>query len=194
VTIGDSLLKWRRIASIMPEIETARLHLRKLRLSDLDELALIYQDPEVMRYRLFPSPASKAATQQILQKMLDHWEQYGFGRWATVEKSSQHFIGHAGLEVIPLLNDIEINYLLARSHWNQGLATEAATAIATYGFTVLGCDRLVALAKPDNTASRCVMEKIGMHYKTDIELYGMNWVYYSLNRDQWKFNNNGSDD
>jgi RimJ/RimL family protein N-acetyltransferase len=178
----------------MPEIETARLHLRKLRLSDLDDLALIYRDPDVMQYRLFPSSASKAETQHMLQKMLDHWKRYGFGRWAIVEKSTQHFIGHAGLEVVPGLDEIEMNYLLARSHWNRGLATEAATAIAAYGFTILGCDRLVAFAKPENIASRRVMEKIGMHYKTDIELYGMNWVYYTLNRDQWKFNNNGSDD
>jgi ribosomal-protein-alanine N-acetyltransferase len=167
----------------MQEIETARLQLRRLEFRDLDDLAQIYQDPEVMRYRLYPNPASREETQDQLMRMLEHWKQHGFGRWAIVEKSTQQFIGHAGLEVVEALDEIEVNYLLARSHWNQGLATEAAAAIVEYGFTVLGCDRLVAVAKPENFGSRRVMEKIGMKYEKEITLYGKLWVYYSINRE-----------
>ncbi len=177
----------------MPNIETARLHLRKLDASDLDDLAQIYQDSEVMRYRVFSEPASREETQRQLTQMIDHWQQYGFGRWAIAEKSTQKFIGHAGLEIVPALDEIEINYLLARSHWNQGFATEAATAIAQYGLTKLGCNRIVAIAKPENLASRRVMEKINMRYEKEITLYENCWVCYSLNRDQWNDCNNGSD-
>lgn len=169
----------------MLEIETARLQLRRLESRDLDDLARIYQNPEVMRYRLHRSPASREETQRQLTQMLKHWQQYGFGRWAIVEKSTQQFIGHAGLEVVGALDEIEVNYLLARSHWNQGLATEAATAIVKYGFTALGFDRLVAIAKPENFGSRRVMEKIGMSYEKEISLYGNLWVYYSLIFREW---------
>ena len=45
-------------------------------------------------------------------------------------------------------------------------------------------ERLVALAKPENLASRRVMEKIGMHYGKNIQLYGVEWVFYRINRDR----------
>ena len=169
----------------MREIETRRLQLRKPRESDLEDLAMIYQDPKVMQYRANPNPISKSETQQKLQQLIHHWNEYNFGRWAIVEKTTGKFIGHAGLEVVSVLNEIEINYLLAQAQWNQGFATEAGIAIAAFAFTKLELSRLVALANPDNLASRRVMEKLGMRYEKEIELYDHDWVYYSLNRDQW---------
>jgi [ribosomal protein S5]-alanine N-acetyltransferase len=179
----------------MTEIDTARLHLRPLMRQDLEDLAQIYRNPSVMQYRLHPEPASKAQTQESLDQMIAHWQQYGFGRWATIcfsrylfeiEKATQTLIGHGGLEVLTGTSEVEVNYLLDRPHWRKGLATEAAQAIVRYGFEKLGRDRLVALAKPENLASRRVMEKIGMQYEKSVQYFGIDWVCYALTRDQWK--------
>ena len=177
----------------MAEIETERLHFRNLTWQDLDDLARIYQDPEVMKYRLHPEPATREQTQEMLEKILSHWQQYNFGRWAVICSHNQQLIGHCGLEVLAGTSEVEVNYLLDRTYWGKGLATEAAREALRYGFEELGCDRLVAIAKPENIASRRVMEKAGMQYEKDIEYYGVSWVYYKLKRDQWKASSNGSD-
>lgn len=168
----------------MTKIETSRIWLRPLALADLDDLAEIYNDPEVMRYRACSQPASRKQTQERLESYLAHWEQHGFGRWATIYKASQRLIGHCGLEYLASLNSVEVNYLLDRDYWGQGLATESAIALLRYGFETLQFERLVALAKPENLASRRVMEKIGMQYAKNIQLYGVEWVFYTISRDR----------
>lgn len=103
----------------MAKIETPRLWLRPLALTDLDDLAEIYSAPEVMRYRLISQPASRKQTQESLESYLAHWEQHGFGRWATIHKASQGLIGHCGLEYLSDLDEVEVNYLLAREYWGR---------------------------------------------------------------------------
>jgi ribosomal-protein-alanine N-acetyltransferase len=152
----------------MTTIETSRLLLRPLKLTDLEDLAQIYSDPEVMRYRLFPKPASLLETQAFLESYIEHWQRYGFGRWAIIYKE--------------LLNELEVNYLLASQYWGQGLATESAIAVVNYGFQVQQFERLVALAKPDNLASLRVMEKIGMSYHNKIRLHNVEWTLYEIKR------------
>lgn len=177
----------------MTVIETPRTWLRPLVTTDLDDLAQIYSDPQVMKYRLIPQPASRKQTQEMLKSYLAHWNQHGFGRWATIYKPHERLIGHCGLEYLATLDEIEVNYLLAREYWGQGLATESATVLLRYGFETLQFKRLVALAKPENLASRRVMEKIGMQYEKNVQLSRVEWVVYTINRDQWKQSHNGCD-
>lgn len=178
----------------MTKIETPHLWLRPIALADLDDLAEIYSAPEVMRYRLISQPASWKQTQSSLESYLAHWEQHGFGRWATIHKANQRLIGHCGLEYLASLDEVEVNYLLAREYWGQGLATESAIALLNYGFETLQLERLVALAMPENLASRRVMEKIGMQWEKNIQLYGLEWVFHTINRNQWQDSKKFSND
>lgn len=61
--------------------------------------------------------------------------------------------------------DVEIFYGLSNEYWGQGLATEAAKAMLHYGFDIIGLKRIIAVVKPDNIASRKVIEKIGMKFE-----------------------------
>lgn len=173
----------------MITIETPRILLRPLAQNDLDDLAQIYSVPEVMKYRLFSQPASLKQTQEFLKSYLLHWEQHGFGRWAMIDKTLQQLIGHCGLEYTATLDEVEVNYLLSSRYWGHGLATESAIAIVSYGFKSLQLERLVALAKPENLASLRVMEKIGMQDEKNIQLYDVEWAFYTIKRDQWQYSN-----
>ena len=57
---------------------------------------------------------------------------------------------------------VEIDWRLAAEHWNQGLATEGARAVAHHAFENLGIPELVSFTVPANKPSRRVMEKLGM--------------------------------
>ena len=74
-------------------LETQRLTLRPLTMNDLDDLALIYRDPDVRRY--FPEGTlSYEETREELEWIIDvYYGRYGFGLWATIYKETGSFIG-----------------------------------------------------------------------------------------------------
>ena len=55
----------------------------------------------------------------------------------------------------------EIGYILSRTHWRQGLATEAVSAVIDYAFTQLQLNRLEADIAPENSASAALLQKLG---------------------------------
>jgi RimJ/RimL family protein N-acetyltransferase len=61
----------------------------------------------------------------------------------------------------------EIGYFLHPDWWGQGFGTEISTALLRFGFQKLHLHRLLATCDPRNTASKRVLEKIGMVYERD---------------------------
>ena len=62
----------------------------------------------------------------------------------------------------PFMPAVEIGWRLGFDYWGQGFATEAARAVRDYAFNELKRSEIVSFTVPQNTASRRVMEKIGM--------------------------------
>lgn len=153
----------------MKILETNRLLLRHLEMGDLDNLAALYRDPDIRRY--FPEGTlTYEETKEELEWFLHgHPEHPELGLWATIYKETGQFIGRCGL--LPWTLDgqfeVEVAYLLDKAFWHQGLATEAAQAIANYARTTLGQTRLVCLITPGNTASIKVAERIGMKFERE---------------------------
>ncbi len=169
----------------MLEIETQRLRLRQYSLDDLDKLAIILSNPEVMRYSprgAIPKEHVQQATKEILEFFMNHWKQHGFGVWAVLEKKSNQLIGHCGLNFLPDSPEVEILYRFAQAYWNQGIATEATKASLRYRFEEVKLARIVAITLPEHTASRRVMEKAGLKYEKDAHFYSLDVVYYALAR------------
>jgi RimJ/RimL family protein N-acetyltransferase len=162
----------------MTEIETDRLVLRRFTLDDLDDLSVIFSDPEVVKYLGTGQPAKRAETEYALHTMLNHWERHGFGRWAVTCKQTRALIGYGGLRNFH--NTPELVYLLAKRFWGKGLATELASAALKYGFEELGFERIVAMARLANTASQRVLEKVRMSFEKMARISDMEIVCYSI--------------
>lgn len=174
---------------IMPEIETARLHLRPYTLSDLDELTVILSHPEVMRYSPrgpLPKGKERQITQEILEFFINHWQQHKFGVWAVIYQQTNKLIGHCGLNFLPNTPEVEVLYRFDPAFWNQGIATEATKASLRYGFEEVGLDRIVAITLPEHLASRRVMEKAGLKYEKDAHFYDLDVVYYAIAREAFQ--------
>ena len=122
--------------SINVILETERLLLQHLILYDLDELFVLYRDPEIRRY--FPEGVlTREETKEGLEwHMNGHPEHSEMGLWATVHKETGRFIGRCGLFPweIDGKREVEIAYLLDKAFWGQGLAREAAMGILEYSF------------------------------------------------------------
>jgi RimJ/RimL family protein N-acetyltransferase len=161
-------------------LETDRLHLRMFRPDDLDRLAALILDPDVMRYVGNGRPGTREEADVALKSIIRHWETHGFGRWAVVDKETQNFVGFGGLR--SLHGEPEVVYHFAKAHWGKGLATELARASLRYGFEEHHFDLILAIAKPPNAASIHVMEKLGMHYQKHTSYYNIDVVQYTISR------------
>ena len=169
----------------MPSIETERLRLRMFSPDDLDDLARVFADPEVVKYVGDGKPAGRDEAAKALDSIIAHWRQRGFGRWAAVDKTSGAFIGFGGLR--SLFGTPEVVYHLAKENWGKGFATELARAALRFGFQDRGFDRIVAITRPLNAASINVMEKLGMKYEKHARYYDLDVVQYGMNRDDFNW-------
>src|SRR5262249_2517840 len=98
-------------------LETSRLILCRFEDADLDPLAVMYADPEVMRYIGTGEPISREQTRTGLNSAMDHWKRFGFGLWAVQFKADGNMIGFAGLKYLDQSREVEVGY---RSQGNTG--------------------------------------------------------------------------
>lgn len=145
-------------------LETQRLVLRHLEMSDLDALFRLYSDPQIRAH--YPDGTrTLAETREELEWFLPgNHQPPELGLWATVERSTGAFLGRCGLLpwTIDGKSEVELAYLIDKSRWREGLATEAARGIIQYARDQLGLKRLICLIMPGNVASAAVARKVGM--------------------------------
>lgn len=155
-------------------LNTNRLHLRHFHPNDAQPMLAIFGDPEVMHFGSGVH-ALPWIRDWIQRQRAIYSEHPGYGLWAVVEQATAQAIGYCGLTRFPDIGgqpETEVGYRLARSHWGQGLATEAAMAVRDHALHTLGLPRLIALIDPANLASLRVAEKLGMRYEKDATLPG----------------------
>jgi ribosomal-protein-alanine N-acetyltransferase len=155
-------------------------------MADLNDLLAIRSDPEVMRFIGAGQPHSMDQVRGALENVISVWRQHGFGRWAIVHKADKKMIGWCGLAFLDNTDEIEIGYGIAKEYWGKGLTTEAAAASIRFGFEELKLNRIVAVAMPENIASRRIMEKIGMKFEKTGHWYEAELVYYVILRDEYE--------
>lgn len=120
-------------------IETKRLYLRKLQISDINALRDILQDKEVMY--AYEHGFSKEEVISWYNKQIERYNKYGFGLWAVILKSNGKFIGQCGITYQEYKEHLvyETGYLLKKEYWHKGYAIESAKACRNYAFNVLPC-------------------------------------------------------
>jgi RimJ/RimL family protein N-acetyltransferase len=100
-------------------------------------------------------------------------------------RATGEIIGHAGLQRLDGGDDGELGYYLGRAAWGQGYATETARACLEHGFTACALERVVAVVRLENAASRRVLEKDGFRHERDGTFYGAEASLFALPRDAW---------
>jgi RimJ/RimL family protein N-acetyltransferase len=143
-------------------LETQRLNLREFGQDDLDDLAAMVADEDHMRF--YPRPKTRDEASAWLSRNLALYKEYGFGFWVVESRATSGFLGYCGVRPLALeaASETEIGWHTKKTSWNQGIATEAATAARDLALRRFGLSRLVAIIHPDHIASRRVAEKIGM--------------------------------
>jgi RimJ/RimL family protein N-acetyltransferase len=177
------------------EVDTARLRLRQWRESDREPFAALNADPAVMEF--FLSPLSRESSDASIDAWQSQLASRGWSNWALELKASGELLGFTGLSVprrvLPFSPCVEVGWRLARKHWGQGYATEAARAALEVGFARLDLREIVSFTTVGNVRSRAVMERIGMRdARQDFEYPGFpeghplrRHCLYRIAREEW---------
>jgi RimJ/RimL family protein N-acetyltransferase len=165
-------------------LETRRLILREMTRGDLDFVAEVLGDAEVMQH--YPKQYSRDEAEEWIARQTTHYATHGYGLWLAIEKASGRPVGMIGLVPRHLegRNESEIAYLVHRLHWRQGLAVEAASAVRDYAFHRLGKPRVISLIRPENVPSQGVARKVGLRSEDRlVDHAGYPHLLFSLDRD-----------
>ena len=168
---------------IPPELETERLLLRQWRDEDVEALAEVYGQPEVLEHM----PAlDLGGTRTQVEGFRRQWREEGIGLWAAEELASGRFVGRFGLmrhRDWPLAESpVEVGWCLHRDWWGRGLATEGGRAGVECWRRNLDDPQLISITLPANRRSRAVMERLGLTYRGTAFWRGYEQVWYALDR------------
>jgi RimJ/RimL family protein N-acetyltransferase len=142
-----------------PILETARMTFRPFTPDDFDLLAELHRDPEVGRYMGGVWDDGKIAA--VLADFVAEHAQRGHSKWCVHTREGV-YVGRAGVSLWRATGEIELGYAFRPEFWGQGLATEAARAVAEWAFANTDAPYLIAFTEPQNFGSQRVLERIGM--------------------------------
>ena len=146
-----------------PVLETERLIVRPMALSDAPAIQRGFADWEIIRYLRaeIPWPYPDDGAETNLNECLERRARGEEFFWAiTLNGADDQAIGRIDLRPAVEARDMR-GFWLARAHWGKGLMTEAAERVTRYAFEDLGWPFLYLTNAAANRASHRIKEKQG---------------------------------
>ena len=157
-----------------PQLETERLVLRPLALSDAPAIQRHFDNWNIIRHlsTIVPWPYPTDGAETFVRMQLD---KISAGEeihlWVLVLRGGAgEAIGNIHLR--PRAEGLKGNrgFWLAEPYWRRGLMTEAIAAVNDFAFLTLGLDHFHVCNAATNAASRRVKQKTGAEFVGFIEL------------------------
>lgn len=168
--------------AILPELETPRLVLRRLEVTDANFLVGLLNQPSFLKYIGDRGVrTAEDAARYLREGPFAMYEKYGFGLWHVSRKEDGAELGMCGLLKRDNLPDADIGYAFLPEFWGQGYAAEATQAVMQHAARKFGLARVIAIVSEGNDPSIRVLEKLGMTFERmvsvrpnepDVRLYG----------------------
>ena len=180
-------------------LESERLQLRPQAPADSHVEIEIGTDPAAMKY------VGRVETpDQIVRNMRNYVKRCAggsIGIWCVTARATNEKLGTAILLPLPIEagntdwalvtgddipdGEIEVGYMLKKSVWGRGYATEACRRMLQFAFEETALPEVVAITHPDNAASRRVLEKSGMLFEGMRRAYAADCPGFRITREQW---------
>lgn len=145
------------------EIETQRLTLRPLKISDSESIAENANNLEVSKWLfLLPYPYTVKDAESWIKETIEKWkkekkESYDFG----IElKETKQVIGGCGFGSVNGYS-ATVGYWIGEKYHRKGLGSEMLKALPEFAFNELKLKRIKATVFPGNPSSGKLLEKFG---------------------------------
>jgi [ribosomal protein S5]-alanine N-acetyltransferase len=167
----------------LPEIETERLSLRRLDLSDAPFIVSLLNQPSFLANIGDRGVRDETdALRYLREGPMAMYEKFGFGLWHVSRREDGVAMGMCGLLRRDTLPDVDVGYAFFPEFWGKGYAFEAAEAAMRQAAGRFGLRRVIAIVSVGNEPSIRVLEKLGMRFERmhsvrpeepDVRLYGL---------------------
>jgi RimJ/RimL family protein N-acetyltransferase len=155
-----------------PRIETERLVLRPFRAEDLEPLAAMWSDPEVVRF-IGGQALSREDTWRRQLAACGQWPYTGWGYWIAELKETGEMAGQLGFadfkrEMEPKIEgEPELGYVFTPKVHGKGIAFEACAAALQWADANLHAASYPAIISPGNESSIRLAERLGFEREPD---------------------------
>ncbi|KAB0676300.1 GNAT family N-acetyltransferase [Aureimonas leprariae] len=164
----------------MEMLTSSRLRFDAWQAADLPLLHALHSDPAVQAgYAAASESWTLAAIAARLRAHMLEQEAHGHTKWKLSLRDGT-FVGRAGWS--PWENQLEIGYAIQPAFQRRGIAQEAAAALIEWAVRHHADKRLVGFALVRNTASRRVLEAVGMRFVDERMIAGALNAYFQYDR------------
>jgi RimJ/RimL family protein N-acetyltransferase len=172
----------------MVTLQTRRMTLHAL---TLEQLSMALNDlrglEAELRARVSPEVFSEESRQAMTIKISRmEYNERKVHPWFTyfllVRSDDRTAMGVCGFKGSPsLFGAVELGYAIHETFRNQGLMSEAVTALVEWAFGHENCSRVTAETLRENYASQRVLQKSGLTLDRAAE----NMLYWKIDRQEW---------
>lgn len=176
--------------------ETQRLILRDWENADEQRFYAAMNTPAVMRH--LGGLQTPEQWHAAFERISGFTRDFGHTFWIVEDRRGGELLGFCGLKRVnapgagELTGTPEIGWRLRESAWGQGIAKEAAIASLDLAFGRFGYAEVIALTIPANTASRGLMQRLGMARRAELDFIDPRFgpelnptIVYSLSAGDW---------
>jgi len=167
-----------------PILSTERLLLRKIQIEDLDSLVKYANNKKIAdRIVNIPYPYREPDAVFRIGFVVKGFKEKTRYVFSIISKEREELIGEISLHFLDKGNNhAQMAYWIGEPLWNNGIATEAATAILKFGFERLNIDLIYSDCHIENIGSEKVMHNNGMkkHSRKG------NLLLYRLTKEEYK--------
>jgi RimJ/RimL family protein N-acetyltransferase len=142
-------------------LQTGRLAMRPVWGGDLADLRALKADPRAFAVMLGGVRSWQRTAEELADDIV-FWGRHGVGMWTVRDRMTDAFRGIAGIMQRPDGRGLALRFALQPAWQGHGYASEAAAAALRFAHERAGIDRIVAVARETNLASRQVLGGIGM--------------------------------
>jgi [ribosomal protein S5]-alanine N-acetyltransferase len=157
----------------MQTLAAGSLVLEPLVVGHAEAMFELLSDPELHRFLDHPPPSSIERLRGVYQQLESRQSPDGSQHWLNwvLRSPAGPLLGYVQATVTRP-DDAWVAYILARAHWGRGLAASAMRAMLEHLKTAYGVRRFLATVEADNLRSIRLLERLGFHAATSIELEG----------------------
>ncbi|MDF1667433.1 MAG: GNAT family N-acetyltransferase [Planctomycetota bacterium] len=162
-------------------LETERLEIRRLDISDAAFMLRLMNEPSYIEYIGDRGIDNLEAAITYLEKsMLSSYREHGFGLYFLWSKKEQRALGICGFVKRAYLSDPDLGFALLKDAEGQGYASESCQAVLAYAKTTLGFPKVLAISSLHNERSMNLCKNLGFVLEDSFDLRGERLNRYVL--------------
>ncbi|MRH43469.1 GNAT family N-acetyltransferase [Aquibacillus halophilus] len=176
---------------MFPVLTTNRLLLREITDEDAKDVFTCFSNNKVTRFYGQESLENIEQAKNIVEFFANSYKEKRGLRWGIELKGSKGLIGTIGFNAwVPKHKRAEIGYEINPNYWRKGYASEAATAVISFGFENIDLTRIGAVVFMKNESSTNLLTKLGFQQEGILRDYmyqngraNDTYIYSMLKRD-----------